>query len=142
MQLILVDDDPIGRRLLAAQLRSLGYSVTEYEDGQDAWEALQHTPTALVISDWQMPGLDGPGLIGRIRAAEFPGTMYCILICDPLTGSQPLAIHDTGADDFLTRPIATEELRMRLIIASRVLRLEDELRAAQAILRLAQAKGV
>jgi phosphoserine phosphatase RsbU/P len=138
MQLILVDDDPISRRLLAAQIRALGYSVTEYEDGQDAWDALQHGLISLVISDWQMPGLDGPGLIGRIRAAEFPVYIYCILLSEPGQPAERGSVLETGADDFLSRPIAPEELRVRLHIASRILRLEQELYAAQAVLRLSQ----
>jgi phosphoserine phosphatase RsbU/P len=138
MQLILVDDDPISRRLLAAQIRALGYSVTEYEDGQDAWDALQQSMIALVISDWQMPGLDGPGLVQRIRTAEFPGYVYCILITDSGEPSQRGSILEIGADDYLNRPSLPEELRVRLSIASRTLRLEQELRAAQAVLHLSQ----
>ncbi len=133
MQLILVDDDPISRRLLSAQLRALGYSVAEYEDGQDAWEALQHTLVPLVISDWQMPGLDGPGLVQRIRSAELPGYVYCILLTSPGEPSDRMLGLEAGADDYLTKPIPADDLQSRLTIATRILRLEQELRAAQGV---------
>ena len=68
MDILIVDDNAVQRKILRSQLARLGYDVREATDGVDAWTQLQREPSPIVITDWMMPGLDGPELIVRIRA--------------------------------------------------------------------------
>ena len=80
MNVLLVDDDRIALELLAHQLAAWGYQVVMANDGLEAWEQFQRHDFAVVISDWQMPGLDGLEFVGRIRATEAQQYVYCILL--------------------------------------------------------------
>ena len=68
MNVLLAEDDTVARMTLAAVLKGLGYDVTEAEHGGEAWANLQLAYFPIVISDWQMPEVDGPELCRRLRA--------------------------------------------------------------------------
>jgi two-component system cell cycle response regulator len=131
MHILIVDDDRIQRRILGSQLARLGYVVREAVDGADAWNQLQQEPAPIVITDWMMPGLDGPELIARIRAAAFPGYTYSILLTSRDERTDVVAGLDAGADDYLTKPCDTNELRARVAIGARIVDLEQRLRTAR-----------
>lgn len=131
MNVLIADDDPIQRRILSGQLTRLGYTVHEAADGVEGWAALLATPIPIVITDWMMPALDGPGLIARIRAAVFPGYTYVILLTARDDRSDIVAGLDAGADDYLTKPCDPNELRARVAIGVRIVDLETRLRTAR-----------
>ena len=69
MRVLIVDDEPIVRRLHEASLIGWGYQVTTASSGEQAWEIFQSDdPPELAILDWTMPGMDGLELCTRIRA--------------------------------------------------------------------------
>ncbi len=80
MRVLIVDDDESYRLLLTKILAHKKHDVIAAADGHSAWELLQIEPIQLVISDWIMPGIDGPELIKRIRNAHFPNYIYIILL--------------------------------------------------------------
>lgn len=127
MRILIVDDDRFLRRLLQASLTRAGHEVLEAADGQSAWEQLQHAAVRLVITDWLMPGLDGPALIRRIRAANFPGYTYIILLTAKGSKDDVVDGLEAGADDYLTKPFDPGELRARVAIGERILDLEARL---------------
>jgi diguanylate cyclase (GGDEF)-like protein len=131
MHVLIVDDDRVQRLILRNQLLRLGYEVSEATDGAVAWAQLQHQPTPIVITDWMMPGLDGPELIARIRAAAFPGYTYVILLTSKDDRTDVVAGLDAGADDYLTKPCDSHELRARVAIGARIVDLERRLRTAR-----------
>ena len=133
MHVLIVDDDAVQRRILRAQLARLGYDVREAVDGASAWEQLQHEPVPIVITDWMMPLLDGPALTARIRAAQFPGYTYVLLLTARDQRADVVAGLDAGADDYLTKPCDAHELRARVAIGARIVDLERRLRAARDI---------
>ena len=66
---LVVEDDPVSRRLLESCLREWNYRVTALDNGLDAWSVLQQNDSPqMVILDWMMPGLDGIELCRRIRS--------------------------------------------------------------------------
>ena len=79
MQILIADDDAVSRRLLQSYLQKWGYEVTAAKDGAEAWGLFEGGSFPMVITDWMMPELDGPGLIRRIRSAQRPGYVYAIL---------------------------------------------------------------
>ena len=78
MNILIVDDAKDMRLIMGSIVRKLGHQVVEAVDGEDAWEKLQHGKFEAVISDWQMPKLDGLGLCNRIRNSNFSHYIYII----------------------------------------------------------------
>ena len=74
MRLLIAEDDSVSRLNLSAAVKRLGYEVTAAADGAAAWEALQNGDYSVVISDWEMPVVDGAELCRRIRAGAAVGT--------------------------------------------------------------------
>ena len=135
MQVLVVDDDPLTRHTVCEIVRTLGYPVLVAVDGLEAWEIIQSGEISLLITDWQMPGLDGLSLIQRIRATPFPHYIFCLLLTVRDQQVDRIAGLDAGADDYLAKPVDPDELRARLAAAARVLQLEQDLRAANTRLK-------
>jgi sigma-B regulation protein RsbU (phosphoserine phosphatase) len=127
MRILVVDDDPNVLRIIAAMLRRWDYEVTVARDGLEAWEILQQREIRLVISDWMMPGLTGPELCRKVRAAEFANYVYLILLTGREDKTSLVQGMDAGADDFMVKPVYREELRVRTRAGERILRLEAAL---------------
>lgn len=139
MKVLIADDDPVSRRLLQSYLQKWGHDVTVAQDGTQAWDLFQHGDFPLVISDWMMPGIDGPELIGRIRAAQHAGYVYTILVTAKSQKEDLVEGMDAGADDFITKPFDRDELRVRLRQGERIIKLEHDLSEQNRALREAQA---
>ena len=67
MKILIIEDELIFRRMVKKYLLEAGYEIVEAEDGLSAWKLFQKEPFLLVITDWMMPGLDGPALVQKIR---------------------------------------------------------------------------
>ena len=128
MKVLIVDDDPDSRRLLSISLGWVGHQIVEAESGEDAWDHFQRDPLRLVITDWMMPGLDGMGLISRIRSSEVDSYTYIIILTALREKPQVISGLVAGADDYLTKPFDPEELAARVSIGERILKLQQSLR--------------
>jgi phosphoserine phosphatase RsbU/P len=130
MQVLLAEDEPVTRRLLEAQLIRAGYSVVPVADGDAAWDLLQRSDSpALVVLDWNMPGLDGPEVCRRLRGLEKRGYTYMLLVTARNEKSDVVEGLSAGADDFVSKPVDPEELRARLRTGERIVALEKSLHA-------------
>ena len=130
MDILVADDDRHGRFLLNFALNQLGQSVTEAENGREAWEAWQRDHHHLVISDWMMPDIDGLELCRRIRAEEGSGFTYIMLITARAGKANYLDAMDSGVDDFVSKPFEKDQLLARVRVATRILGLHEKLRLA------------
>ena len=135
MRILLADDDPATRSLVTYALRRFGHEVTAANNGNAAREMFLKETFPLVITDWQMPGLDGLQFCRQIRAAGLPGYTYIIVLTAHNQRSEMLEGLAAGADEFVSKPFDPKELRVRLRNAERVLRLEEDLRLANDKLR-------
>ena len=124
MKVLIVDDDPISRKLLRTYLEKWGYEVTQAEDGAAGWALFQNDDFPLVIADWMMPEMDGVELVRCIRAHERRGFVYCILLTARSHKEDLVEGMDAGADDFLSKPFDRDELRVRLREGERIVTLE------------------
>ncbi len=136
MNVLVVDDDLISRKVLAAQLRKLGHTVTEAKDGMEAWSFLEQVAFPIVITDWIMPELDGPGLCRKIRMLSREAYTYVILLTAMERKDGYVQGIDSGADDFVTKPCSTDELQIRLRVAERILALQNEASVLEGLLPL------
>ncbi len=139
MKILLAEDSATTRQLLAGQLQKWGYDVLEAVDGVDAWELFGHHEVSLVLTDWQMPRMDGLQLIRRIRADDRASYVYIILLTARAEKSDLVTAMEAGADDFLVKPADREELRVRVREGQRIIQLEQRLAEQNRELRETQA---
>jgi DNA-binding response OmpR family regulator len=123
MKVLAVEDDNSSRAILRKALEGLGHEVIQAHDGEEAWALWLSEKPRVVVSDWQMPRLDGLKLCKRFRNLQGQDYVYFIL----LTSSHPSAHNrrtasEAGVDDFLTKPIDVSEMWMRLRVAERILK--------------------
>lgn len=130
LNVLVVDDDPAIVRLVAQLLSSAGYSVREAQNGREALEAIQESCPDLVISDWDMPEVDGLELCRQIRQDDLPYYVYVLLLTAKSHSEDMVAGLEAGADDFVSKPIRSGELLARIAAAQRMLVLERRLRAS------------
>ena len=134
MHVLIADDDSVSRRLLQSYLQKWGYEVTAAKDGAEAWGLFNGGSFPMIITDWMMPELDGPGLLRRIRSVQRPGYVYAMLVTAKSEKEDLVEGMEAGADDFLTKPFDRDELRVRLRAGERIIRLEHHVREARAAL--------
>ncbi len=127
MKILVADDAEIQRTILRRKLEALGHEVATSRDGDEAWRLFQGGRFPLVVSDWMMPGLDGPELCRRIRRVEDNFYTYVILLTGREGDADRLEGLEAGADDFITKPVNVQELTVRLAIASRILAVHERL---------------
>jgi two-component system cell cycle response regulator len=126
--ILLAEDDPIFRHVLATWLKKWGYTVVAVENGQQAWAILQQDGSPqMMILDWMMPGIDGVELCERLRDGGLGSYRYVLLVTARDGKDDVVAGLDAGADDYLTKPFNADELRARLRAGRRILQLQDAL---------------
>jgi diguanylate cyclase (GGDEF)-like protein len=136
VHVLIAEDDPVSRHLLKATLSKWGYEVLVAEDGQQAWDVLQSGDSPnLVILDWMMPNLDGLELCRRVRDDDQGQYIYIILLTAKGTRENLVEGMEAGADDYIVKPFDSEELKVRLRSARRILELEAKLLSTQSELR-------
>jgi two-component system cell cycle response regulator len=131
IRLLLVDDEPIQRRILQLLLESEGYAVETASDGEEALLKILNRRFHILLTDWEMPGMDGPTLCRRVREANLPTYLYTLLLTGHTSEASVVAGLEAGADDYLRKPPNKPELLARLKAGARIVRLEQSLREAQ-----------
>ncbi len=138
--LLIVDDQPHSRLLLGDLLESIGYRVSEAENGQQALQMLPSLQPDLVLLDVMMPGLDGFEVCRRIKADEETRLIPVVLITAASDRKNRLRGIEAGADDFLSKPFDEAELlaRVRSLVYQKHLN-EDLDHAAQVLFAIARS---
>ena len=119
LRVLIADDDVTCRLVLQATVEQLGHECIVAVDGEEAWRKFEATSPDVLITDWMMPGLDGTDLCRRIRQRD-DGYTYVVLATSLGQHEHVLEGMESGADDYLTKPISPFDLRTRLIAARRV----------------------
>jgi len=121
---LLIEDEPIQRKIVSSQLQDSGFSVIEAGDGREGLGLWRENPgIRLVITDLMMPILDGYEVIESIRAEENHYT-YLIVLSGLEDRQSLVRALGLGADDYLTKPVFPDELNLRLKNAGRLIRLD------------------
>ena len=122
MKVLVAGDDELSRRMLDALLTEAGYRVVLAQGGQEALAvAVGQDPPRILLLDWGMPGLDGIEVCRRVRRRGGAARPYILLISEKPRRQDALDGLDAGADDFITKPYAPEELLARVRVAERVI---------------------
>ena len=140
MRILIAEDERITRRSLEAQLEGWGHDVVAVADGAEAWQRFQGQQFDIVVTDWDMPHIDGPELIKRIRDSDQHGYAYLIMLTGRSETTDLIAGMEAGADDFLAKPFDRNELRVRVNAGERIIQLERKLAAQNEALQEANGR--
>jgi diguanylate cyclase (GGDEF)-like protein len=128
--ILLAEDDPVTRMLMTRFLKKAGYEVDAVADGTEALEHMTKQYYPFLVTDWEMPGMDGIELCKAVRNLQLDGYVYALLLTARNAKEHIIAGLEAGADDYLVKPVHEPELIARLNTGRRILALEHSLRAA------------
>jgi len=137
VKVLVADDQALDRSVLRLSLEKWGYTVVEAEDGNEAVAKLSGDDAPhIAILDWMMPGLSGPEVCEHVRYQQSERYTY-ILLATSRDGKQDLLRGlESGADDYVVKPVDLHELQVRLRAGRRIIELQEELISTREELRV------
>ena len=116
MRVLIVDDSSTMRRIIVNTLSRLGYKdVVQGADGQEAWDALQANPdVGVVITDWNMPNMNGLELVKKIRAQDKYKTMPIIMVTTEGGKKEVIIALKAGVNNYIVKPFTPQVLKEKL----------------------------
>jgi len=132
-RILIVDDDPQVRDVLARFLEREGYVAIQTSSGEQALEKVRDHPPDLVLLDVQLPGIDGYGVCRQLKENEATALIPVTFLTGVQDGDARTKGIEAGADDFITKPFEYGLLRARLRTQLRVKRLTDQLESTELV---------
>jgi len=132
-KVLVADDSPLYRKLVEETLGREQYVICFAKNGRQASDLLAEHHPALVITDWEMPDLTGIDLCRQIRCDRSSYT-YIILLTSNADKDQIISGLAAGADDYLTKPFHSGELRARVAVGRRIVELHREIQDKNRLL--------
>ena len=139
-RLLLAEDEAVQRLLLQRILEEHGYEVETASSGNEALERVLRGGVRILITDWDMPGMDGDEVCRRIRSAQLDEHVYIFMITSHQSVDDGVFALTAGANDYMRKPVNKEELLARLASACEIVRVQAALRATLASLKAAYAE--
>lgn len=140
MRILIAEDDPISGKVMELLLKKNGHETVLATDGSMALEMLgQQDSPDLALLDWMMPGIEGVEVCRRIKQEESTKGKYIIMVTAREQKDDLIQALNSGADDYLVKPVNKEELFARISVGQRILGLQQELR--DKIEKLQEAKS-
>lgn len=140
LSVLVIDDDVVTRTMLRHLLVNAGYTVDEAANGREGLGKLAEGRYSVVISDWNMPEMDGVEVCREIRGRDDRGYTYTILLTSNNSYEDRVIGMRAGADDFVCKPFNEQELLQRVAAGERVLRLETKEAIIFALAKLAESR--
>jgi diguanylate cyclase (GGDEF)-like protein len=116
--------------LMTRFLKKAGYEVDAVSNGSEALDRMMARYYPILVTDWEMPEMDGVALCKAVRNMQLDGYVYTLLLTARDSKEHIIAGLEAGADDYLIKPVHEAELIARLNAGRRILNLEHSLRAA------------
>ena len=133
--ILIAEDDLFSRGLLELYLTQEGYPFVSAANGREALDIFINGSFPIVITDWLMPEMDGTDLCRAIRSQTTERYTYVILLTSRNSTESLLEGLESGADDYIVKPVNPAELRVRLKGCRRILDLENSLQRSLAEIR-------
>lgn len=140
-QILVIDDDPTIRNLLTRALKKHGYEVSIAENGKEGIELAESLHPALIICDWMMPLMDGLEVCRKVKANPDLSTTFFVLLTSRGATEDRVMGLDSGADEFLPKPIQINELNARVRAGLRIHQLTQDLRTSKQLLEAELAEA-
>jgi putative two-component system response regulator len=140
MKVLVVEDDVVSRKKIERIITDLNLEPIVAVDGKTGFEMWRNERPRIVITDWIMPEMDGPELCSLIRKSEGSQYTYILIVTSKTDKSELIKGIEAGADDFVTKPYAKEELSVRIRSGQRILDFGSRDIAIFAISKLAESR--
>jgi diguanylate cyclase (GGDEF)-like protein len=127
LRILVVDDDTMCLRHLERHLSRAGYDLATARTGLEALRVMLAFDPQVIITDWVMPEMDGLQLCRTIRQSDVGQRVYVIMVTSHEDKSRLTEAFAAGCDDYLTKPVHSQELCARIRAASRVIQMQKEL---------------
>jgi phosphoserine phosphatase RsbU/P len=138
LKILIAEDEYTTRLMIQVCLEKWGYQVESVADGQAAWQLLDKPDAPeIALLDWEMPEIDGVELCRKIKELPRDNPIHVIMVTARDSHSDILQGFDAGADDYITKPFNDDELRARIRVGERIVRIQSTL--SQTLLELRQA---
>ena len=140
-KILIIDDDPAVLKLVQRALRQQGHEVWVASNGREGLEQAQTLSPALIICDWMMPYIDGLEVCRRVKADPQLSTTFFILLTAKIGLDDRVEGLNTGADDFLSKPIEIVELQARVRAGLRLHQVSQDLQRQKNLLEAELAEA-
>ena len=115
MKILIVDDFSTMRRIIKNLLRDLGFNnTTEADDGQTALPVLQSQPIDFLVTDWNMPGLNGLDLLKTVRADDKLKDLPVLMVTAEAKREQIVEAAQAGVNGYIVKPFTAATLKEKI----------------------------
>lgn len=115
MKILIVDDFSTMRRIIKNLLRDLGFNNTvEADDGLTAWPILEQGGIDFLVTDWNMPGMQGIDLLKKVRADEKLGSMPVLMVTAETKREQIIEAAQAGVNGYIVKPFTASTLKDKI----------------------------
>ena len=135
IQILVAEDDEPNRTKLQNDIEAWGHDAGVAREGDEAWQMFQKGDFSIVVTDWNMPGMDGIELVEHIRARAHTDYVYIIMLTSRSTPEDIVAGLRVGADDFLTKPYHRDSLDVRIRAGRRIAEMTRQLSVSNKWMR-------
>ena len=114
MKVLVVDDEKLSRRTLSFYMQKLGYQVFQAENGQEALQCWRNESPHIVLTDWNMPGMQGIDLLKAIRADEKLCHLPVLMVTAEAKREQIIEAAQAGVNGYIVKPFTAATLKEKL----------------------------
>ncbi|QYO67106.1 PP2C family protein-serine/threonine phosphatase [Leptolyngbya sp. 7M] len=140
-RILVIDDDPTVLKIIQRALQHQGHEVLVASNGREGLEMACQNQPALIICDWMMPYLDGLEVCRQVKANPHLSTTFFLLLTSRIGLDDRIEGLNTGADDFLSKPIEIAELQARVRAGLRLHQVSQDLQTQKEILEAELAEA-
>ncbi|MFT4542148.1 MAG: two-component system cell cycle response regulator [Planctomycetota bacterium] len=135
IRILAIDDDPVTLKILVKHLENGGYEVMQARNGKEGLQMALENDPEVIMSDWDMPGLDGLELCTELRRTESGKNIYFLLLTGRAEEERIVEAFESGVDDYITKPFIPRILAARIKGGARLVNLQRQVEEDRRIMR-------